>query len=258
MAELAVTGKQKRFYFNWVPDVFFRPRQAFQNISSVTRGTWTTPLLILCILVLANALIVGRLKNQAALSGEIAYPPDFQYYTPEQQAQYTQAIQSTQSPVFVYVLPSVIALVGTLLGWLFLGGALHLITTLFGGRGTTGKSLDIVAWASLPLALRSAVQIIYMLSTKKLISSPGLSGFSPQGDSGILVFVSLLLELIDIYIIWEICLLVLGVHYSTALRSMKSILCVLISFGLFISLQAGIAYAIHMLGNLSITRPFFF
>ena len=41
------------------------------------------------------------------MMGEITYPPDYQYYTPEQQAQYMQAIQSTQGPVFVYVLPSI-------------------------------------------------------------------------------------------------------------------------------------------------------
>jgi hypothetical protein len=258
MAELAITGKDRRFNFNWVPEVFFRPRKLFQRISASTSAVWITPLLLLTILALANTLIAGKIKYQASLTGEITYPPDFQYYTPEQQAQYMQAIQSTQGPVFVYVLPSITSLLGVWIGWLLLGGMLHLITTLFGGRGTTGLSMNIVAWASLPLALRSLVQIIYMLVTKDLIGNPGLSGFSPSSASGIMLFISQLLRLVDIYIIWQILLLILGVRQSTVISPAKSTISVLLTVTLLIALQAGLAYGIGLLGNLSIARPFFF
>lgn len=258
MAQLAVTEKYKRFNFNWIPDVFFRPRLAFKRIAAASSAIWITPLLVLSVMVLTKALVAGNLKNQAALTGEITYPPDFQYYTPEQQAQYTQAVQSTQGPVFVYLLPSVAALIGIWISWLFLGGVLHLVTTLFGGRGTTGMSMNIVAWASLPLAFRLLVQIIYMLVTKNLITNPGLSGFSPQGDSGLILFIIQLLRLIDFYIIWEIILIIIGVRYSTVLSTAKSTLGVLVSVILIILIEAGLSYAIGLLENLSITRPFFF
>ena len=145
MAELSITGKNSRFNFNWLPDVFFRPRLAFQRIASSSSAVWITPLLVLSCLVLINTLVAGRIKYQATLMGEITYSPDYQYYTPEQQAQYMQAIQSTQGPVFVYVLPAIAAILGVWIGWLILGGILHLITTLFGGRGSTAMSMNIVA-----------------------------------------------------------------------------------------------------------------
>jgi hypothetical protein len=258
MAELAVTGKTRRLLFSWVPEVLFHPGKAFQKIASEHTSIWITPLLLLSILALANTLLAGKIKSQAALSGEITYPPDFQYYSPEQQAQYVQAIQSTQGPVFVYILPAITTLLGVWIGWLILGGLLHLATTLFGGRGTTAASMNIVAWASLPLALRSLVQIIYLIVTKQIITSPGLSGFSPTGDTGILIFLSEVLQLIDIYILWQIMLVILGVKLSTALNTVKSIFSAVITFVLIIALQAGLAYALSLLGNLSITRPFFF
>jgi hypothetical protein len=207
---------------------------------------------------LANVLEVGRLKSQAAMAGEITYPPDYQYYTPEQQAQYTQAIQSTQGPVFMYVLPAITALLGVWIGWLILGGILHLITTLLGGRGTTAISMNIVAWGSLPFALRALVQLIYMLATHNLINYPGISGFSPLGDSGWLLFLGQFLRLIDIYVIWQMVLLILGVRISTALNLGKSVLGVIIAILIILLLQSGLSYAISMLSNLSITRPFFF
>jgi hypothetical protein len=200
--------------------------------------------------------MVGRIKNQAASLGEITYPPD--YYTAEQQAQYMQAIQSTQGPVFVYVLPAISALLGVWIGWLILGGVLHLVTTLFGGRGNTALSMNIVAWSSLPLALREFIQIIYILITKKIISNPGLSGFSSIGDSGLPLFIGQILKLIDIYLVWQIVLLILGIRVSTGLNPTKSIFSVIISVLIILLLQTGLSYLGSILGNLTIARPFFF
>ncbi len=258
MADSASVEKYKRFYFSWALDLLFHPRKAFQRISSSSHAIWLTPLLILSCLVLINVLVSARLKNQAALSGEISYPPDFQYYTPEQQAQYTQASQSTQGPVFVYVLPAIMSLLSVWGGWLILGGILHLVTTLLGGRGSTDISMNIVGWGSLPFAIRALVQVVYMLITNKLISSPGLSGFSPIGDAGGLVFLSHLLRLIDIYLIWQILLLTLGIRLSTGLNTTKSSFGVILAALIILLLQAGLSYLGNVLGNLTITRPFFF
>jgi hypothetical protein len=258
MAELTLTTDKRRFYFNWIPDVFFRPRLSFQRIASVSFAIWITPLLVISCLVLINTLAVGRIKSQAVITGELTYPPDYQYYTPEQQAQYMQAAQSTQGPVFIYVLPVIASLLGVWIVWLILGGVLHLVTTLFGGRGSTVMSMNIVAWASLPLALRALIQVIYTLVTKNAISNPGLSGFSPTGDTGLLLFVGQVLRLIDIYIVWQILLLMLGVRTATALSISKSIICVLLAIFVILALQAGFAHLGTLLGNLSITRPFFF
>ena len=258
MAELAIANKNRRFYFNWIPDILFRPRLAFQRICSISSAIWLTPLLVLSIMLSINTLVAGRLKYQAAQSGEITYPADFQYYTPEQQAQYTQAIESTQGPVFVYVIPCTISLLGVWIGWLILGGILHLITTLFGGRGSTVISMNIVAWASLPIAIRVLLQIIYMLVAKNLIINPGLSGFSSASDSGVFLFIGQILKLLDIYIIWQILLLILGVRISAALSVSKSTFGVILSIIVILCLQAGLAYLGSLLGSLSITRPFFF
>ncbi len=258
MAEIAYVEKNKRLLFNWVPGVFFAPRRIFQKIASIHTALWLTPLLTISILVLVNVLLTGYLKNQAATSGEISYPPDFQYYTPEQQAQYMQAIQSTQGPVFVYVLPAITSLLGVWVGWLVLAGILHLVTTLFGGRGSMAVSMNIVAWGSLPLALRALVQIIYMLAENKLIGSPGLSGFSPVGDSPGILFLGQILRLIDIYIIWQAILIILGVRLSTALNPAKAAFSAVLAVLILLLVRSGLAYASGLLGNLSITRPFFF
>ncbi len=258
MSDQIAIQKYKRLNFAWVPDLLFRPRRFFQRISTINRTLWLTPLLILSIAVIVNVLIVGRIKNQAFLMGEVTYPPDFQYYSPEQQAQYMQAIQSTQGSVFIYVLPSIASLLGVWAGWLILGGSLHLITTLFGGRGSTALSLNIVAWSSLPLVFREIVQIIYLLYTDSLISNPGLSGFSPMDESGLSLYFSQILKLIDIYLIWQTVLIILGVRISTGLNCGKSVFCGILTVLFILLIQSGFSYLVSLLGDLNISRPFFF
>jgi hypothetical protein len=258
MTDTTYLEQPKRWNFSWVPEGIFRPKKLFTRISTISSAVWMTPLLVLSIFVVINVAVSGRIKSQAALMGEITFPPDYQYYTPEQQAQYMQAIQSTQGPVFVYVLPGIAALIGVWLGWLLLGGILHLSTTLSGGRGSTILAINIVAWASLPLAIREVVQLLYMLFTKTVIQNPGLSGFSVAMASGWQLFLSHILKLIDIYLIWQCLLIILGVHLSTKLNKTKSTFAVLIAVFIILLLQTGLAYLISVLGNLTITRPFFF
>jgi prolipoprotein diacylglyceryltransferase len=97
-----------------------------------------------------------------------------------------------------------------------------------------------------------------MFISNKIISNPGLSGFSPVGDSGWLILISQILRLIDIYIIWQILLLILGVRLSAGLTTTKSSSGVIFTVMLILLLQAGISYLGSLLGNLTITRPFFF
>jgi Yip1 domain len=258
MRDVSLIQQNKRLNFSWIPELLFHPRRCFQNLASITNPYWLTPLLILSIAVSVNIFIVGHIKSQAALMGEMTYPPDFQYYTPEQQVQYTQAIQSTQGPVFLYVLPIFAALFRVWIGWLILGGLLHLTSTLFGGRGSTTLSLNIVAWASLPLAIREFVQIIYLLVTKRIINYPGLSGFSQVVDSGLPLYLNQVLALIDIYLLWQIMLLIIGIRISMGLTPIKSIFSVILSVLIILLIQSGISYLGSVLGNLNITRPFFF
>ncbi len=258
MTDISYVQQTKRLNFAWVPEILFHPRRGFQQIASLTVSVWLTPLLILSFFTVINVLVTGRIKSQAATMGEITYFPDFEYYTAEQQAQYMQAVQSRQGPVFIYVLPSITALASIWFGWLILGGILHLVTTLFGGRGSTAVSLNIVAWSSLPLVLREIIQLSYVLISHNLINNPGLSGFTPISDSNLSIFLSHLLSVIDIYWIWQLVLLVIGIRISSGLNPSKSIMGVLITVLIILLLQSGFAYIIQALGNLNITRPFFF
>src|SRR5687768_6044514 len=225
----------RRFDFSRVRDILLRPRRAFQEISSESRSTWLTPMLVLTITAALLVFVGGYQKSRAAMMGEITLPPDWEFWTPEMQNDYMQAQQATQGPTFLYVFPLVGALTGLWVGWLLLAGLLHFGSTLLGGRGSMQSALNIVAWASIPFAIRDLLRIIFMLSTGHGIVSPGLSGFASSAG-----FVSQLLMRFDIFLIWSIILLVIGFGIAEGLSRGKAVTGVLIVMLLVLFAQAGL------------------
>ncbi len=235
----------------------FQPRKTFQSISTA-KNSWLTPMLVLSIAVLLSILASGWVQSKAAEAGVIPTPPDFQYWSQDQQAQYMQTYQQRQGPVFLYLLPALGNLTTIWLGLLILGGLLHLVITLLGGRGDTSASMNIIAWANIPLALRELVRAAYTLVSQKTITQPGLSGFVDTTPGGFSFFWSAILALIDIYLIWQIILMIVGVRTITGISRSKAVLGALIVIILVVVGQALISFGLSSLGSLSFTRPFFF
>ena len=253
MTELTLNQRSaRRLDFSRLRDVLFRPRQAFQEISTEARATWLTPMLVLTLTAILVVVAAGFLKTRAAMMGQVELPRDWQYWTPEMQDNYMRAQQATQGPVFMYVIPMVGSLTSLWLGWLLLGALLHFGSTLVGGRGTMQSALSIVAWASLPFAIRDIFRIVFMLVTQHAIVSPGLSGFSSTAG-----FVSQLLTRADIFLVWNVILLVVGFAIADGLSRGKAVGGVLVVILLVILAQAGLGALSSSFGGLAVQRPFF-
>jgi len=240
----------RRFDLPRVFATLLRPRQTFQATTSEARSTWLTPMLILSLTALLVVLVSGYLKTRAAMMGEIPLPPDWQYWTPEMQNNYMQAQQLTQGKVFMYVIPLVSAWSGLWIGWIVLGGLLHLGSTLLGGRGSMQGALNITGWASLPFALRDLLQITYMLSASHAITSPGLSGFATSA------FLMQVLARTDIFLFWSIVLLIIGFSIADGLPRGKAFVGVVIVVLILLAAQAGLGTLVSGLSGAVAQRPF--
>ena len=242
----------RRFDLPRAQAILFRPRQGFQEMASESRGTWLTPMLLLSITAILVVMVAGYLRSRAALTGEVPLPPDWQFWTPEMQNNYMQAQQATQGPVFLYIIPALGSLTGLWLGWLLLAALLHFGSTLLGGRGSMQSALNIVAWASLPFAVRDLLRIIFMLATGHAIISPGLSGFTSTPG-----FLSQLLTRLDIFMIWHVILLVIGFALTDGLPRSKAVAGVVVVLLLVLFAQAGLGALSASFGGLAVQRPFF-
>lgn len=246
-----------RFQPGWFYLILFKPKLAFASIAAQKTALWLVPLLVVTLTTLAGVAAAGVLRQEAAQMGEVQLPPDFQYYSPEQQARVMQAIQATSGPVFIFVFPALIGLSKVWFGWLLVGGLIHLMLTLLGGRGSVGVTMNVLAWTSLPFALRELVRAGAMVVNHQLIAMPGLSGFTPAGEGNWPVFLSGLLAAFDIYLIWHIWLLIVGECAATGLPGKKVSVGVLLVIFVVLSLQALVGVGSAHFSNLTIIRPFF-
>ena len=242
----------RRFDLPRAQAMLFRPRRGFQEIASESRATWLTPMLILTITAILVVIAAGYLRSRAAMMGEVTLPPDWEFWTPEMQNNYMQAQQATQGPVFVYIMPMVGSLTGLWVGWLLLAGLLHFGSTLLGGRGSMQGALNIVAWASLPFAIRDILRIVFMLSAGHAITNPGLSGFASTPG-----FVAQLLTRLDIFLLWHVILLIIGFAVADGLPRSKAVMGVVVVVMMVLLAQAGLGALTASFGGLAVQRPFF-
>lgn len=247
-----------RLFVTRIPQFFYRPGSVFEWIAAEGGRLWLPPLLLITGATLLRILVEGWLHLRKAAQGEIPLPPDWTYYTPEMQAQYMQAAEATKSPVFVYVLPIIIGLAAIWLGWILISSLLHLTFTLAGGRGTNASALNLVAWASIPFALRELLRVFYLLIVQHPILSAGLSGFVSKTESSGLLFLSALLALVDIFLVWHITLLIIGAKRTETITTVKSFAVVIVVIALSLVIQAGTYYLGSQLGDMMVTRPFYF
>ncbi len=257
--EASVAGAwMRRLHLDWIVPVLLRPGKALAEITSQPKGVWLTPLLVLCLTGLIAVLVGGPLRQQAALSGQAELPPDFQWYTPEQQAQFLQAQSASSGTAFVYVFPALQAVLRVWIGWLVVAALLHLALTLVGARVTMLSAMNLVAWAGLPFGVRDLVRTAYTLFGHRLIQAPGLSGLIGSGTEGAALFASELLALIDLYLIWHIALLVIGVRSQADPGRGRAWGSVALTQAAALLLQVLPAYLGGRLAGLTIARPFFF
>lgn len=242
----------RRFDLPRVQSMLLRPRQVFQEMTSESRGTWLTPMLVLTITTILVIIVAGNLKARAAMTGEVELPQDWEYWSPDMQNNYMLAQQARQGPVFVYVMPMISSLLGLWVGWLLLAALLHFGSTLVGGRGSMQGALNIVAWASLPFAVRDLLRIVFMVAVGHAIVSPGLSGFTATAG-----FVSKLLTRLDVFLIWHIVLLVIGFKIADSLPRNKAIVAVVVVMLLVLLAQSGLGALSSGFGGTAVQRPFF-
>jgi hypothetical protein len=257
MAEIALENirREKRLRRSWLVSVLLHPRKAFEQIAAQTDAVWLLPLVVISLAVLANVGAAGSIKQAAAAMGEVQIPPEMQYWPPEQQAQYVQAVRATSGPVFVYVFPALKGLALVWFGWLMVSGLVHLILTTLGGRGDIGTMVNIVAWAGLPYGVRELVRAGSMLFTRQLIQFPGLAGFAPSGDDTTSLVLLSVLALIDLYVIWHIVLLVIGTQAGSKLSLTRTLVGILLTIIIALALQASTGYAAAKFSDLKIIQP---
>lgn len=245
------------FIFSWILPLFLKPKKTTAAIAAQEKNVWLTPLVIVSVLAIIAVLLSAPIRREAIQMGA-TLPPNFEYYSQEQQQQFYEAQATQTSPLFLYVFPILGGLLKLWISWFLLSVILYLVFTIFGSRASSLRSYNLVAWSSLPIALRYIVQILATLFTHTQIANPGLSGFISAEATGLGAYFRTLIGLIDVYFIFQIVLLFLGSIPLSGLAKTKAWVATGISVFILMLLQAIPGVVSSMLSNLSFTSMFYF
>ena len=99
---------------------------------------------------------------------------------------------------------------------------------------------------------RTLLRIMFMLMARDTIISPGLSGFSSSTG-----FIAQLLTCADLFLLWNVILLVIGFAIADGLSRGKAVSGVPVVIVLVLLAQAGLGALSSSFGGLAVQRPFF-
>jgi len=242
--------QNRRLRWDWLLPVFYQPRRTLAKILQQERPVWLAPILLLTILTVAHTLLTAPVRQTAAQMSA-APPPVMDYYTPEQKAQFEQGLAAGQGFVFIYLFPLLGGILGVWLSWLLLGSILHLALTISGSRSTSALAFNLSAYAFLPAALRLIVQTAFILISGRVIQSPGLAGFAASEAGGVWLFLHSALSFIDLYFLWMVVLLLVGVAQLPGLNRARARMATLTAILVLLALMALPGFLSARLGQLS-------
>ncbi len=229
---------QQRNFLQLLWGIIARPRATFQHLNQEGRRLWWLMALLTAVLVIlpliVGAPIAARQAREAVMAvtgfqvgvvrqeepGVRGRVEPAQELTPEQQQQMEQAMRYASSPLVITVFPAIGRVAGLIVGWLAWAGFLYLSGMVVGGHARFGDLFRMVVWAWVPYALRGLLQTLYILASGQLITNPGLSGLVAvhrTASEGMMappsagqIIASSILSRIDIFLFWNLALLVIG------------------------------------------------
>lgn len=235
-------------------DTIINPESSFEVIRDHQSWSWLlTALIIILAVTFPTILIIQRTIAQFRLNGP-ELPPGFDI--PEEEL----ARMQEATPTFTFWFPLVGAVIGLVVIWLIWAGIILLFVSMFGGRTEFGRLWRLSVWASLPLAIQAIINGIYLwvaggiqpllTSAAAFLDNPmeqftASFGSSPQDitafipPSGGEMALFALAGAIDIFSIWRLLLLILGVMVIAKLNLRKSALIILIPWLIGVGISVG-------------------
>lgn len=207
---------------NILVGIIIRPWVTFKSLRELKHGYWWL-VLLLTVAALVLYTVVSASTMSRAMQG---FTPPAGVVTGDIATNMPQV--TTQASSFVTIaVPVAVGIITLLVGYAFRGLVAFGASLIMGGHSTFKQTFRMAVWTTLPACLRYVVQSIAVGSTQGRIVS-GLTGVMTTIEARSLPVLNLLLGQIDVYTVWSMVLLGIGIAATTKLGKGKSIIAVLI------------------------------
>jgi hypothetical protein len=217
--------------------IVIHPRKAMRYLSHGIPRHWWLPALATVIVIAVSVYVHISANSNYLYRSELEW---YESMTHEERGPMPTP-QLRMPPTLTVGLRIGGRVVGTVFSWLIWTGALLLAVTFLGRNGATfGSLFAMVVWSWMPYVVRGILQSVFMFLSKQPIYNQGLSGFIidntpmtmmegfnrhayPMPPTMGKMALASILSKADIFLLWQLVLVAMGVVALTRLPPKKSI-----------------------------------
>lgn len=231
--------------------VLFKPRATFRRMREAERGHWWVIAVIASIVLVVSVIVQSSITSVVVadqMEENFDVDGDGELSEAEQQ-QLDQSLAIANSPIIRFVFPAVGGVIGLfVVSYLARGGILYLLGLAVGGRAGFRQVFRMAVWTTLPAVLRNLISTVMILPGGS--SAPGLSFiFTGEEVADLSPLLVAFLSGIDIYLIWSLVLIGVGLVATSQLSKAKGALVTVIYWLLTVAVKLGFVALGQMLGN---------
>jgi hypothetical protein len=241
------TPTNGRFHFKWLFPLLVRPRQTFEHVL-LRKATWYTPMLVISLLLIAQVFVKGFMSPPASemmptegIPSE-SVPSKGMDVGGGSGGEGMDEVATVSEPSSGWrdsLLPAAGRLTGLWIGWFVLTLVLFVALVISGSQGNFTQALNLTAWSSLPYAIQIPTQVLFAFIYSSATTLPqGLAGLATkvQGLGG--QYLGTSLQRVDVFLIWQVVLLMIGTVYISQLPAGKARWLVVLAILIYLVLAA--------------------
>ena len=210
--------------FQALVGVIAQPRSSFNRLRDAERGHWWVVFVIALIALVLNTVATVPIQAQASQAAFEAQMSQMEGLDEAQLAQVEQTQAIMSSTVVLSAIGTATGIIGLLIGYAIRAGVLFVLGMVLGGQANFKQIWRTAVWTTLPMAVGTFVSAIAIVATGQLpakglsfaLTGPELAAASP--------LVVAILGRIDIYTIWSLVLIAVGMRATARLSNTKSAL----------------------------------
>ena len=216
-----------------------RPAQAMQRVAAKPRFWLLVAGLVIVSLVVLTAVSAPQAIELANERSQQVFDRLRANMTEEQARVVEQRGSMNLTPTRFWLSALGLGVVTMGLGWVLRGVVVHFSSMALGGVSTWASTFAVGVWSMFPFFVRDIVQAVYIATTKQLIEHQGLAFLVSGGDwlqdSRNLIYT--LLSNVDLFALWHLVLLGIGISVATKISRTKGIVLAVIVWALFLGLK---------------------
>jgi hypothetical protein len=234
---------------NWraLTSIVAEPGSTLRAVGEQPRHRWLLPFVLMIAGIVCLSVVTASYTAQGT-AGQMRRQEAA--VTSPQQAEAARPPTMFTNPVLRRVIPAAARLLGGLLAWVLFAGALYVVGLVAGGKAGYGQVFAVVSWSWIPYILRDFFQAGYIFATGQLIRLPGLAFLAATGNAADPLYLAL--AQVDIFLLWHLLLIGLGMAALNRFGRGKTLLIVLV----YLLIVIGVALIPALIGPIVPGGPF--